>query len=51
MKLQVINNAIAVITALRPALAKIRREDPALHKQIRDALFVRPVSCVTRVLR
>lgn len=38
MKLQVMNNAIAVITALRPALAKIRRDDAALYKQIRDAL-------------
>ena len=45
MKLQVMNNAIAVITALKPALAKIRRDDPALHKQIRDALN----SCVLNV--
>jgi len=36
--LQVMNNVVAVISALEPALARIRRSDSVLFKQIRDAL-------------
>ena len=38
MKLQVVDVALEAIQALRPVLLRIRREDPALYRQVRDAL-------------
>ena len=38
MKLQIVDVALEAIGALRPVLLRIRREDPALFRQVRDAL-------------
>ena len=38
MKLQVVDVALEAVRALRPVLLRIRREDPALFRQVRDAL-------------
>ena len=38
MKLRILDVALESLKVLRPVLLRIRREDPALHRQVRDAL-------------
>jgi hypothetical protein len=38
MKLKVLDNALAAVAALRPVVVRIRRDDPALCRQMKDAL-------------
>jgi four helix bundle protein len=38
MKLKVVDTALESLGLLRPVLLRIRREDPALFRQVRDAL-------------
>ena len=38
MKLQIVDVALEAVRALRPVLLRIRREDPSLYRQVRDAL-------------
>ena len=38
MKLKVLDVALESLEALRPVLLRIRREDPGLYRQVKDAL-------------
>jgi four helix bundle protein len=38
MKLKILDVALESLEVLRPVLLRIRREDPGLHRQLRDAL-------------
>ena len=38
MNLKVVDVALEALKALRPVLVRIRRDDPGLHRQVRDAL-------------
>jgi len=38
MKLKVLDNALEAVAAIRPIVGRIRRDDPALCRQMKDAL-------------
>jgi four helix bundle protein len=38
MKLRILDVALESLKLLRPVLLRIRREDPGLHRQLKDAL-------------
>jgi hypothetical protein len=38
MKLRILDTALESLKLLRPVLLRIRRDDPGLYRQVRDAL-------------